>query len=177
MTAATTTDASAATPTRPDLMEITAAAAMDVEPLRRPARWRIRAAVLATLVLGCGLRTSTPTFLDSASPVSLYGQARAEPLPAGDAPAFLAVFVQPIRAPETWRSIYHEVVRCAGLTGHYDSTRWSVMQAPMRGPKGRTNAFTVGQRIVLVQGDTTYLRSTDSHSRSLASDASIVFPR
>jgi hypothetical protein len=46
MTAATTTDASAATPTRPDLMEITAAAAMDVEPLRRPARWRIRAAVL-----------------------------------------------------------------------------------------------------------------------------------
>ena len=97
MTAATTTDASAATPTRPDLMEITAAAVMDVEPLRRPGRWRIRASVLP-LVLGCGLGTSTPTFLDSASPVALYGQARAEPLPAEHAPASLAVVVQPIRA-------------------------------------------------------------------------------
>ena len=67
---------------------------MDVAPLRRQGRWRMRAAVLAILVLVCGLRASTPTFRDSASPVSLPGQARTEPLPAGDAPAFLAVFVQ-----------------------------------------------------------------------------------
>lgn len=53
--------------------------------------------------------------------------------------------------------------RCAGLPGKYDAIRWSVMQAPIRGPKGPTNAFTVGQRIVLVQGDTTYLRHEMLH--------------
>jgi hypothetical protein len=138
-------------------------AAMDVEPLGRPARWRMRAAVLAILVLICGLTASTPRFRDSAPPVPLYGHAKAEPLPAGDAPAFLTVFVQPISAPEKWRRIYHEVERCAGLTGNYDAIRWSVMQAPIQGPKGPTNAFTVGQRIVLVQGDTTYLRHEMLH--------------
>ena len=123
----------------------------------------MRAAVLASLVLVFSLTASTLTFRDSASPASLHGHARAEPLPAGDAPAFLAVFVQPIRAPEIWRRIYHEVERCAGLTGNYDSIGWSVMQAPIRGPKGPTYAFTVGQRIVLVQGDTTYLRHEMLH--------------
>jgi hypothetical protein len=128
----------------------------------------MRAAVLAILVLISGFTASTATFRDSAPPVPLYGHAKAEPrpagdAPAGDAPAFLTVFVQPISAPEEWRRIYHEVERCAGLTGNYDAVRWSVMQGPIRGPKGPTYAFTVGQRIVLVQGDTTYLRHEMLH--------------
>jgi hypothetical protein len=123
----------------------------------------MRAAVLAILVLICGFTASAPTFRDSAPPVPLHNHARTEPMPAGDAPAFLAVVVQPISAPEEWRRIYHDVERCAGLTGSYDAIRWSVMQAPIRGPKGPTYAFTVGQRIVLVQGDTTYLRHEMLH--------------
>ena len=59
------------------------------------------------------------------------------PLPAGDAPAFLFASVQPIRAPEAWRTIYHEVERCAGMVGDYDQIRWAVMDAPLQGPKGR----------------------------------------
>jgi hypothetical protein len=163
MTAITTTAATAATPAQPDLMEAAAAAAMDATPRSCQARWRMRAVVSASLVLACSLSASIPTFQDPASPVSLHADAGAEPLPAGDAPAFLAVFVQPIRAPEQWRNIYHEVERCAGLAGSYDSIRWSVMPAPIRGPNGPTNAFTVGQRIVLVQGDTTYLRHEMLH--------------
>lgn len=163
MTAATTTAATAATPAGPDLMVAAAATAMDVAPLRRHAHWRKRAALLAILILVCGLSACTPMFQNSAFPASLPGHAKAEPLPAGDAPAFLTVSVQPIRAPETWRSIYHEVERCTGLAGNYDSIRWSVMQAPIRGPKGPTNAFTVGHRIVLVQDDTTYLRHEMLH--------------
>src|SRR3954471_20208622 len=89
-------------------------AAMDVEPAGRRARWRMRAPVLGILVLICGFTASTPTFRDSAPPVPLHDQARTEPMPAGDAPAFLAVIVQPISAPEEWRRIYHEVERCAG---------------------------------------------------------------
>ncbi|MEA2712724.1 MAG: hypothetical protein QOK27_685, partial [Gemmatimonadales bacterium] len=53
------------------------------------------------------------------------------PLPAGDAPAFLFASVQPIKAPEAWRAIYHEVERCAGMVGDYDRIRWAVMDAPL----------------------------------------------
>jgi hypothetical protein len=99
----------------------------------------------------CGFQQSGPLFQD------------AEALPAGDAPAFLAAAVQPIRAPAEWRRIYRQVERCTGLTGDYDSIRWAVMPAPIQGPKGTTYAFTVDQRIVLVQGDTTYLRHEMLH--------------
>ena len=85
------------------------------------------------------------------------------PLPAGDAPAFLFASVQPIRAPEAWRAIYHEVERCAGMVGDYDRIRWAVMDAPLQGPKGPTFGFTVGERIVLVRNDTTYLRHEMLH--------------
>ena len=87
----------------------------------------------------------------------------AEPLPAGDAPAFLFAAVQPLHAPEAWRRIYHQVERCAGKRGDYDAIRWSVMEAPLRGPKGPTYAFTIGRRIVLVRNDTTYLRHEMLH--------------
>ena len=85
------------------------------------------------------------------------------PLPAGDAPAFLFASVQPIKAPEKWRAIYHEVERCAGKVGNYDLIRWAVMDAPLEGPKGPTYGFTVGERIVLVRNDTTYLRHEMLH--------------
>ncbi len=85
------------------------------------------------------------------------------PLPAGDAPAFLFASVQPIKAPEAWRAIYHEVERCAGMLGDYDQIRWAVMDAPLKGPKGPTFGFTVGERIVLVRNDTTYLRHEMLH--------------
>ena len=117
--------------------------------------------VLAILVAVCGFRDSGLLSQDAVAPIS--ATLRAEPLPAGDAPPFLAVSVQPIRAPAEWRSIYREVERCAGLAGNYDSVRWAVMPAPMQGPKGPTYAFTVNQRIVLVQGDTTYLRHEMLH--------------
>jgi hypothetical protein len=86
-----------------------------------------------------------------------------QPLPAGDAPAFLLASVQPVKAPESWRRIYHEVEQCAGRRGDYDAIRWGVMEAPLQGPKGPTYAFTVGRRIVLVRGDTTYLRHEMLH--------------
>jgi hypothetical protein len=85
------------------------------------------------------------------------------PLPAGDAPAFLFASVQPIKAPEAWRTIYHEVERCAGMEGDYDRIRWAEMGAPLQGPKGPTYGFTVGERIVLVHNDTTYLRHEMLH--------------
>jgi hypothetical protein len=85
------------------------------------------------------------------------------PLPAGDPPAFLFASVQPLQAPEAWRTIYHEVERCAGMVGNYDLIRWAVMDAPLQGPKGPTFGFTVGQRIVLVRNDTTYLRHEMLH--------------
>jgi hypothetical protein len=85
------------------------------------------------------------------------------PLPAGDAPAFLFAAVQPIKAPEPWRGIYHEVERCAGMVGDYDVIHWAVMDAPLQGPKGPTYGFNVGSRIVLVRQDTTYLRHEMLH--------------
>jgi hypothetical protein len=85
------------------------------------------------------------------------------PLPAGDAPAFLFASVQPIEAPEMWRTIYQDVERCAGMEGDYDQIRWAVMEAPLQGPKGPTFGFTVGERIVLVRDDTTYLRHEMLH--------------
>jgi hypothetical protein len=84
-------------------------------------------------------------------------------LPAGDAPAFLFAAVQPIRAPEPWRAIYHEVERCAGMVGDYDVVHWAVMEAPLQGPRGPTYGFNVGSRIVLVRQDTTYLRHEMLH--------------
>jgi Zn-dependent protease with chaperone function len=88
----------------------------------------------------------------------------AGPLPAGgDAPAFLLASVQPIEAPKAWRRIYHEVEHCAGKGGDYDAIHWAVMEEPLRGPKGPTYAFTSGSRIVLVRGDTTYLRHEMLH--------------
>jgi hypothetical protein len=87
----------------------------------------------------------------------------ARTLPAGDAPAFLFASVQPIKAPEEWRAIYREVERCAGMAGDYDQIRWGVMAAPLQGPKGPTFGFNVGQRIVLVRNDTTYLRHEMLH--------------
>jgi hypothetical protein len=89
--------------------------------------------------------------------------AAVRPLPAGDAQPFLFASVQPIKAPEAWRTIYHEVERCAGLEGDYDRIRWAVMAAPLVGPKGPTFGFTVGERIVLVHNDTTYLRHEMLH--------------
>jgi hypothetical protein len=85
------------------------------------------------------------------------------PLPAGDAPAFLFVSVEPMQAPEAWRAIYHQVERCAGMKGDYDRIRWGEMGAPLQGPKGPTFGFTVGERIVLVHNDTTYLRHEMMH--------------
>jgi hypothetical protein len=87
----------------------------------------------------------------------------ARPLPAGDAPAFLFASVQPIKAPEAWRTIYHEVERCAGMVGDYDQVHWAIMEAPLQGPKGPTFGFNVGRRIVLVRNDTTYLRHEMLH--------------
>jgi hypothetical protein len=86
-----------------------------------------------------------------------------QPLPAGDAAAFLLASAQPLKAPASWRRIYHEVERCAGRWGDYDAIRWGVMEAPLQGPKGPTYAFTVGRRIVLVRGDTTYVRHEMLH--------------
>lgn len=89
--------------------------------------------------------------------------AAARPLPAGDAPAFLFASVQPIKAPEAWRTIYRDVEHCAGKVGDYDRIRWGVMEAPLVGPQGPTFGFTVGERIVLVRNDTTYLRHEMLH--------------
>jgi hypothetical protein len=104
-------------------------------------------------------RSASQTCADSAP----HDTATAQPLPAGDAPAFLMASVQPITAPAAWRRIYHEVERCAGMKGAYDAIRWSVMEAPLQGPKGPTFAFTVGRRIVMVRNDTTYLRHEMLH--------------
>ena len=84
-------------------------------------------------------------------------------LAAGETPAYLLASVQLIQAPSAWREIYHEVEHCAGLTGDYDVISWAVMEAALRGPNGATYAFTYGRRIVLVRGDTTYLRHEMLH--------------
>jgi hypothetical protein len=98
-------------------------------------------------------------------PTSPHGEgAKWQPLPAGDAaPAFLLAAVQPFQAPEAWREVYREVERCVGLVGGYDAIRWGVMEGPLRGPSGSTYAFTVNSRIVLIRGDTTYLRHEMLH--------------
>ena len=103
---------------------------------------------------------STPT---ACADSGAQADAESRPLPAGDAPAFLFASVQPIKAPETWRAAYHDVERCAGKVGNYDQIRWAVMDAPLAGPKGPTYGFTVGERIVLVRNDTTYLRHEMLH--------------
>jgi hypothetical protein len=108
----------------------------------------------------CESRIAAATGCADSAPQKGTGEA---PLPAGDAPAFLFASVQPIKAPEAWRTIYHEVERCAGMVGDYDRIRWAVMDAPLQGPKGPTMGFTVGERIVLVRNDTTYLRHEMLH--------------
>ena len=109
----------------------------------------------------CGARNGAAAV---ACPDSEPQEAAGErPLHAGDPPAFLFASVQPIKAPESWRSVYHAVERCAGLTGDYDQIRWAVMEAPLQGPKGPTFGFTVGERIVMVRNDTTYLRHEMLH--------------
>jgi hypothetical protein len=84
-------------------------------------------------------------------------------LPAGDAPAFLFAAVQLIEAPGSWRKIYHQVEQCAGRSGDYDAISWAVMEAPLQGPQGATYAFVIDRRIVLIRGDTTYLRHEMLH--------------
>jgi len=131
--------------------------------------------LLASLAAGRVIGAPRPAAAHSA-PCSARSGARSTPcsrpaprnrteeaLPAGDAPAFLLASVQPLGAPAAWRRIYHEVERCAGKTGNYDAISWAVMEAPLRGPKGPTYAFTVGRRIVLVRNDTTYLRHEMLH--------------
>jgi hypothetical protein len=71
--------------------------------------------------------------------------------------------VQLIQAPGRWREIYHTVEQCAGRTGDYDAISWAVMEAPLQGPKGPTYAFMINRRIVLIRGDTTYLRHEMLH--------------
>ncbi|HEX5831427.1 MAG TPA: hypothetical protein VFY16_10635, partial [Gemmatimonadaceae bacterium] len=68
-----------------------------------------------------------------------------------------------IEPAPAWRAIYAEVEACAARRGNFDAIRWAVMAAPLRGPDGPTYAFTHGDRIVLVQGDTTYLRHEMLH--------------
>jgi hypothetical protein len=136
----------------------------------------LSAALGAMALLPAGLRMTTPpqilpaacgTGIGTAAVACADSEAQrasAEPpLPAGDAPAFLFASVQPINAPVAWRAIYHEVERCAGKVGDYDRIRWAVMAAPLQGPKGPTFGFTVGDRIVLVYNDTTYLRHEMLH--------------
>jgi hypothetical protein len=97
------------------------------------------------------------------APPNAAVRSQPQPFPAGDAPAFLFASVQPLEAPAAWRTIYHQVEKCAGKNGDYDAIRWAVMEAPLQGPKGPTYAFTVGRRIVLVRNDTTYLRHEMLH--------------
>ncbi len=89
--------------------------------------------------------------------------ARGRPLRAGEGSGFLFAFVQPVAAPEEWRAVYAEVEACAGLKGNYDAVKWSVIPEPLQGLKGPTYAFTIGNRIVLVRNDTTYLRHEMLH--------------
>ena len=110
-----------------------------------------------------GIRQATVVSGAIASTTRTHRPAAAQPLPAGDAPVFLLASVQLLKAPASWRRIYHEVERCAGRRGDYDAIRWGVMEAPLHGPKGPTYAFTVGRRIVLVRGDTTYVRHEMLH--------------
>jgi hypothetical protein len=109
------------------------------------------------------VRQPTVASVAIAATTRMHRLAAAQPLPAGDALAFLLASVQPLKAAASWRRIYHEVEQCAGKRGDYDAIRWGVMEAPLQGPKGTTYAFTVGRRIVLVRGDTTYLRHEILH--------------
>jgi hypothetical protein len=127
-------------------------------------------AVLASLALALPVAAQrgaptcqTPAVMAACSTSEPRESAKLHPLPAGDAPAFLLASVQPIKAPAAWRRIYTEVEHCAGLVGDYDAIRWAVMEAPLQGPNGATYAFTVDRRIVLVRGDTTYLRHEMLH--------------
>jgi hypothetical protein len=94
---------------------------------------------------------------DSVAPV------RGRALRAGEGSGFLFAFVQPVAPRPEWREIYTQVERCAGLQGNYDAVEWSVIPEPLQGLKGPTYAFTLGNRIVLVQNDTTYLRHEMLH--------------
>lgn len=97
------------------------------------------------------------------SPGADRAVARGRPLRAGEGSGFLFAFVQPVAPPEEWRAVYAEVEACAGLKGNYDAVKWSVIPEPLQGLKGPTYAFTIGNRIVLVRNDTTYLRHEMLH--------------
>jgi hypothetical protein len=155
------------------------AGALAVEnPMRMLSVMSLSAAVGAMALLPVGLQFTTPDQIQAqpapcgtgtgvlvvACADSEPRNASAEPpLPAGDAPAFLLASVQPIEAPVQWRAIYRQVEQCAGIVGDYDRIRWAAMAAPLEGPKGPTFGFTVGDRIVLVYNDTTYLRHEMLH--------------
>jgi Zn-dependent protease with chaperone function len=117
----------------------------------------------AGVLLTAGIRAPRAGAPPQAVRTQAAARSQPQPFPAGDAPAFLLASVQPLDAPAAWRTIYHQVERCAGKTGDYDAIRWAVMEAPLQGPKGPTYAFTVGRRIVLVRNDTTYLRHEMLH--------------
>lgn len=89
--------------------------------------------------------------------------ARGRPLRAGEGSGFLFAFVQPVAPLDEWRAIYAQVEQCAGLKGNFDAVKWSVIPEPLQGLKGPTYAFTIGNRIVLVRNDTTYLRHEMLH--------------
>jgi flavin-binding protein dodecin len=140
--------------------EVEAATANELHVVVSDSATRAHRLLAASTTGVCG-RPLSASRTCASSPRS--GGDNSRPLPAGDAPAFLLVSVQPIKALASWRRIYHEVEQCAGRGGDYDAIRWGVMEAPLQGPKGPTYAFTVGRRIVLVRGDTTYLRHEMLH--------------
>jgi hypothetical protein len=120
-------------------------------------------AVLPSLAVAGVVLTASALAPRVGAPHHAEVRPRPQPFPAGDAPAFLLASVQPMTPPAAWRTIYHQVEQCAGKRGDYDAVRWSVMEAPLQGPKGPTYAFTVGRRIVLVRNDTTFLRHEMLH--------------
>lgn len=65
--------------------------------------------------------------------------------------------------PPAWRERYHEVERCAGLRGKFEAVRWNVMDQPLQGDHGPIYGLTQGSDIVLVRGDTTYLKHEILH--------------
>ena len=138
------------------------------DPMRMSSVMSLSAVVGAMVLLPVGVQLTTEALPTGCGNVTCavsepQDASGGRPLPAGDAPAFLFASVQPINAPAAWREIYHEVERCAGKVGDYDRIRWAVMAAPLMGPKGPTFGFTVGERIVLVSNDTTYLRHEMLH--------------
>jgi hypothetical protein len=70
---------------------------------------------------------------------------------------------RPVSPPSAWRTVYREVEQCAGKTGDYEAIRWGAMEGPLQLSGGTIYGFTAGASIVLVRGDTTYLRHEILH--------------